>query len=36
MQSESCDKAYLWDMLQTAVEARELWRTFTFANIEHK
>jgi len=34
MQPESRDKAYVWDMLQAAVAARELCRTFTFANIE--
>jgi len=35
MKPESNDKAFLWDMLQAAVEARELCRGFSFANIEH-
>lgn len=34
MKPESRDKAYLWDMLQAADEARELCRGFTFETIE--
>ncbi len=33
MKPESRDKAYLWDMLQAADEARELCRGFTFETI---
>jgi len=35
MKPESRDKACLWDMLQAAVEARQLCRGVIFANIEH-
>ena len=34
MKPESRDKAYLWDMLQAADEARELCRGFAFETIE--
>ena len=34
MKPESRDKAYLWDMLQAASEARELCRGFTFETVE--
>jgi uncharacterized protein with HEPN domain len=34
MKPESPDKAYLWDMLQAADEARELCRGFTFETLQ--